>query len=128
MMLADSDVLIDFLRGKGPGAERIALELGTGRLQTTTINAFELISGSKGPKEQQKVATLLAALSILPVDLASAERAAHVRRELEGRGQGIGAADYLIAGVCLAHRATLLTRNVTHFERVPGLKLGGQHP
>jgi predicted nucleic acid-binding protein len=32
--------------------------------------------------------------------------------------------DYLIAGVCLAHTAILLTRNRKHFERVPGLVLG----
>ena len=127
MMLADSDVLIDFLRGKGPAAERISLELGTGRLHTTTINAFELVSGSKTPKEQSRVATLLAALHILPLDLAAAAHAARVRRELEEQGQGIGTADYLIAGVCLAHGATLLTRNLKHFERVPNLRVGGQY-
>jgi len=125
MMLADSDVLIDFLRGKGPGAARIQVELGTGRLHTTTINAFELISGAQSQKDQAKVATLLAAMHVLPLDLVAAERAAHVRRELEGLGQGIGTADYLIAGVCLAHGAMLLTGNRKHFERVPGLKLGG---
>jgi tRNA(fMet)-specific endonuclease VapC len=124
MMLADSDVLIDFLRGKGRDADRIQLELSTGRLHTTTINAFELISGAKSPKERAKVDTLLEALHVLPLDLAAAVQAANVRRELEERGKGIGAADYLIAGVCLAHGATLLTRNLKHFERVPGLKVG----
>ena len=127
MMLADSDVLIDFLRGKGPGVERIRLELGTGRLHTTAINAFELVSGAKSSKDQEKVATLVAALHVLPFDLAAAERAAHVRRDLEGQGNGIGTADYLIAGICLAHGATLLTGNTKHFERVPGLKLSGRY-
>ena len=127
MMLADSDVLIDFLRGKGPGVERISFELGTGRLQTTTITAFELISGSRSPKEHEKVATLLAALHVLPFDLASAEQAAKVKRELEEQGQGIGTADYLIAGICLSHGAILLTNNLKHFERVPGLRIGGQY-
>jgi predicted nucleic acid-binding protein len=36
----------------------------------------------------------------------------------------IGMADYLIAGVCLAHGATLLTRNLDHFRRVPELLIG----
>jgi predicted nucleic acid-binding protein len=35
-------------------------------------------------------------------------------------------ADYLIAGVCLAHSAILLTRNRKEFGRVPGLVLGWQ--
>ena len=127
MMLADSDVLIDFLRGKGAVADRIELELATGHLHTTTINAFELVSGANSPKERDKVATLLDAMHVLPLDLASAQQAAHLRRELDKQGRGIGTADYLIAGVCLAHRATLLTLNLKHFERVPGLKLGGRH-
>lgn len=36
----------------------------------------------------------------------------------------IGTADYLIAGIVLANRGILLTRNRDHFERVPGLTLG----
>ena len=124
MMLADSDVLIDFLRGKGPAAERIQIEVGTGRLHTTTVNAFELLSGAKTARAEEKVATLLAALHVLPLDFAAAEHAARVRGDLEDQGQGIGTADYLIAGVCLAHGATLLTANLKHFRRVPGLKLG----
>jgi predicted nucleic acid-binding protein len=33
-------------------------------------------------------------------------------------------ADSLIAGIVLAARGILLTRNRRHFERVPGLSLG----
>ena len=42
MIVADSDVLIDFLRGKGPGVKRVALELATSTFATTAITAFEL--------------------------------------------------------------------------------------
>jgi tRNA(fMet)-specific endonuclease VapC len=35
----------------------------------------------------------------------------------------IGRADMLIAGIALARRATLATRNLRHFEQVPGLRL-----
>ncbi len=124
MMLADSDVLIDFLRGKGPAVERMAIEIGTGRLHTTTITAFELLAGAKTAKDHAKVTTLLEALHVLPLDSTSAARAASVKRELEASGRGMATADCLIAGICLAQRATLLTRNVKHFEHVPGLKLG----
>lgn len=52
--------------------------------------------------------------------------AAETRLSLEKDGQGIGMADYLIAGVCLANGGVLLTRNLDHFERVPGLKISGR--
>jgi tRNA(fMet)-specific endonuclease VapC len=35
----------------------------------------------------------------------------------------IGRADLLIASLALAHRATLVTRNLRHFRQVPGLLL-----
>lgn len=124
MIVADSDVLIDYLHGKNPARDRIALELRTGQLATTTINAFELLSGARAPSDQQKVEALLAALRLLPLSAAASAKAATIRRELEGQGNGIGMADYLIAGICVCQNALLLTRNREHFERVPGLALG----
>ena len=50
--------------------------------------------------------------------------AAETRRTLESTGTPIGMADYLIAGICLARSAILLTRNRAHFDRVPGLSVG----
>lgn len=125
MIVADSDVLIDYLRGREPSMGRIREELETGHLATTSVNAFELLSGAAGKREADKVQRLLAAMIILPVDARAADEAARTRRDLERVGRGIGMADYLIAGVCLAHRAILITRNVDHFARVPGLSLSG---
>lgn len=124
MIVADSDVLIDALRGRSEAAERIDLELQTGALATTAITAFELRSGARSARAAGQVEKLLAALAILPFDEEAAEKAAEVRRSLEDAGTPIGMADYLIAGICLTRSAVLLTRNRAHFERVPGLALG----
>jgi predicted nucleic acid-binding protein len=124
MIVADSDVLIDGLRGRKPMVDRVALELKQAALATTVVNCFEILSGAKDEPERKKVEKLLAALVILPVDEAAARRAAEVRRHLESRGLGIGMAEYLIAGVCLERDCVLLTRNREHFERVSGLALG----
>lgn len=124
MMIADTDVLIDFLEDRAPAAERIALELERGQLRTTVITRFELLAGAKTPPQQKVVGELLAALPCLPLDQPAADRAAEVRRGLERDGAGIGMGDCLIAGIVLAHNAVLLTRNRRHFERVPGLSLG----
>jgi len=124
MIVADTDVLIDFLRGRQPVADRIALELQSGSFGTTAVTAFELRSGAKSEQQRNAVTALLDALTILPLGSLEANAAAEIRLTLEARGEGIGMADYLVAGICLSRRAVLLTRNRKHFGRVPGLALG----
>jgi len=121
--VADSDVLIDFLRASEPEATQVAEALRHGRLATTVVNLFELMSGARSRRQREGVADLLAALEIYTMDEASAQRAAEVRRDLEARGEGIGMADYLIAGICLSRGLPLLTRNRRHFERIADLSL-----
>ena len=125
MIVVDSDVLIDALRGREPARSRFAEGLGQGSLATTAVNAFELRSGARSAQQEAKIEDLLGPLALLPFDDGAARAAATARRELERRGETIGMGDYLIAGVCLAQRAILLTRNREHFARVPGLALAG---
>ena len=124
MIVADTDVLIDFLGGHEPAAARIALELERGDLRTTAITRFELLSGARGSKQEEKILELLGVVGTLPLDAAAADRAASVRRALDGKGTGIGMADSLIAGIVLLADGILLTRNRDHFKRVDGLHLG----
>ncbi|HPC84580.1 MAG TPA: type II toxin-antitoxin system VapC family toxin [Thermoanaerobaculaceae bacterium] len=125
-IVADTDVLIDFLRGHEPMAGRIALELERGWIATTAVTRFELKAGARGGAQQALVDTLLAALPVMPLDGEAADRAAEVRRHLEQQGAPIGMADSLIAGIVIRHGRVLLTRNRRHFERVPGLALSVQ--
>jgi len=124
MMIADTDVLIDFLEGRSPTAERLALELDRGQLRTTVISRFELLAGAKTSSQQKLVGELLAALPCLSLDEPAADRAAEVRRGLERDGVGLGMGDSLIAGIVLVDDGVLLTRNRRHFGRVSGLTLG----
>jgi tRNA(fMet)-specific endonuclease VapC len=50
-------------------------------------------------------------------------RGGEVAATLRRRGQDIGMADCLQAGICLRHDLPLATRNRRHFERVAGLLL-----
>ncbi len=127
MIIADTDVLVDFLRDRGPMADRIALELTTSSFVTTVITEFELRSGVRSRREAKAVEALLDALDVFSLDQPAARRASEVRRALESKGQAIGMADSLIAGICLERNGILLTRNVKHFSRVDGLTLSGRH-
>lgn len=123
LIVADTDVLIEALRGREPHRSRIERELKSGRLVTTVITVFEFWSGVKSDDEKVKIERLLSALETLPLDETAGREAARVRRDLEQAGTPIGTADYLIAGICLSRSAALLTRNQNHFQRVPELVL-----
>lgn len=125
MIVADTDVLIDFLARKGSAA-RVASELTRGDLRTTAVSRFELMAGARTQRQQTAVVGLLAAIPTLPLDEAAADEAAGIRRRLEASGEGIGMADSLIAGIVRRNGGVLLTRNRRHYERVEGLSLAGE--
>ncbi|MCL2171712.1 MAG: PIN domain-containing protein [Defluviitaleaceae bacterium] len=51
------------------------------------------------------------------------EKAVEVYIELKNKGQIIGDADILIASYCIVNNFTLITRNISDFERIGGLKI-----
>lgn len=122
MIVADTDVLIASLAGSGAAGQVQGL-LGEGRLATTVISRFELLVGARTPRQQGAVEALLEALPVLCLEAGDADRAAAVRRELAARGEEIGMADSLIAGIVLHRGAALLTRNTRHVQRVDSLPL-----
>ena len=68
------------------------------------------------------LAQLLRPMQLLPFDSECAAQAARLRVALEALGTPIGPHDTLIAATALRHQATLVTRNVREFSRVPGLQ------
>ncbi|MGH2954350.1 MAG: type II toxin-antitoxin system VapC family toxin [Solirubrobacterales bacterium] len=121
----DSDVLIDCLRGAGPGRDLLrALARETG-YRVTAVTAFELALGRSYRDTPRPVHALLAA-PVLTLTRKAGLRGGALLRELREHGQPIDIRDAMQAGICVEAGAPLVTRNVSHFERVPGLRLS--HP
>ena len=59
---------------------------------------------------------------VLDLDQGDAEAAGRIRADLAAKGTPIGPYDVLIAGQGLARDLTVVTRNVTEFGRVIGLR------
>ena len=118
----DSDVLIDYLRDAGPGGDLVRRLRETLAFRITAVTAFELSLGSGYARDPAPADALLAA-PCLTLTRAAAVRAGGLLRELRAAGEGIDVRDAMQAGICLEAGAPLVTRNVRHFARVPGLRV-----
>jgi len=120
--VVDSDVLIDYLREAGPGRELMRRLRATGAFRVTSVTAFELVLGLDYARSPASADELLAA-PCLTLTRGAAVRAGTVLRELRAAGMGIDMRDAMQAGICLEANAPLVTRNIRHFARVPGLQV-----
>jgi tRNA(fMet)-specific endonuclease VapC len=121
-VVADTDLVIDFLRGRGAGASAIPRWRRERRLRLTAVTAFELRVGTDFLDRRLSIERLLTRGS-LRLDRAAALYAGAAYATLRRDGLAIGVLDCLQAGICLRYDLPLATRNVRHFERVVGLRL-----
>jgi tRNA(fMet)-specific endonuclease VapC len=121
-VVIDTDLVVDFLRGHDPGRSFVRSAIRSRRARFTTVSAFELRLGRDFEERRDRLASLLSRRTI-SLDLRSALLAGEIHRSLLVEGRPIGVSDAMIAGICRRHELPLATRNVRHFERVPGLRL-----
>ena len=118
----DSDVLIDHLRGSGPGSLLVRRLADSLDFVVTAVSAFELALGRSFATHPEPVLALLEAPA-LPLTHPAALRGGDLARRLRGSGEEIDVRDAMQAGICLEARLPLVTRNPSHFERVPDLEV-----
>jgi predicted nucleic acid-binding protein len=120
--LADTSVLVDYLRGVEPAREllRLALE----REQVVAASVLSRIELSIGVRRAERGGTdaLVAALRWVAVDAAVAEQADTLARRYAPSHSGIDAVDYCVAASALVEGLELWTLNVRHFPMFPGLR------
>jgi tRNA(fMet)-specific endonuclease VapC len=94
---------------------------------TSSITLGELLYGAlraRAPVIQEQIERIVAgSMTVIPFDTETARVYASVRADLDRRGVPIGDADTRIAAIALVHSLTVVTGNVRHFERVPGLEV-----
>jgi predicted nucleic acid-binding protein len=114
IVLLDSTVLIDHLRGR-PAADRVAALARAGDvIATTGINVEEVVRGIR-PEEQSAAQSLFAGLVVVPVGLVEGLRAGTWRREFAARGITLSQADCLIAAAAISVGARLATGNARDY-------------
>jgi tRNA(fMet)-specific endonuclease VapC len=125
--LFDTDTLSNLLRQRpDPALVRRVAQTPPREQATSSVTLGELFYGARRRSDGEtliaRIEELLRPnLAVLPFDDLAARAYGDLRADLERRGTPIGDADSRIASIALVHGLTVVTANVRHFERVPGL-------
>ena len=123
MILFDTDVCIELLKGnKKVIVRRDQYDEPVG---ISFMSVAELYYGAEKSTNPSKnhliIETLLLSLEIIEPDLGILKRFGVIKAQLHQKGSGIADADIFIAATAMEKGTRLVTGNLKHFERIPGL-------
>lgn len=124
ILLLDTDVIIDYLRGARIAEMRHALSSHT--CAVSAISYAELLAGIPDRETSAQYASLKGffkhyEIDIVPIDLLIVEKYIDLKHIL--KKSPIGDFDTFIAASSIVHDVLLYTRNTKHFTTIPDLKL-----
>lgn len=125
----DTSTAVDLLRGEpGPVRERFAAARTRGdELMLSAVALYELAYGAHhSAKPQAHLADLdrlLGYVEVVAFEGEDAMTAGRLRHELQPHGHRLGTPDLLIGAQALGRGWAVVTSNVRHFARLPGLRV-----
>ena len=124
--LLDTDRIIDFLAGRRE-AVRVISELRLSGLAASIITYAELYEGiarsQRRAEDAERLEHFVSGVEILAVDRTVARIFGERRAQLRAQGLLIDNFDLVTAATALRFDLTLVTRNVSDFQRIEGLQL-----
>lgn len=119
-VLVDTDILIDFLRGKEKTREFLISLADDADIVCSAISVAELHAGMK-EHERTRTQELIDSLTIVDVTREIAEKAGTYRRTI--RSHALELDDCLIAATAFVRHAALATGNTKHYPMTDIVKL-----
>ena len=118
-VLADTDVMVDFLRGHPQAVALIRTH--SARIILPSIVTAELYAGVKGDEELSTLDSLIALFRVVPVSRELARAGGLYRRDY-GKSHGVGLADAIVAATVDLESADFKTLNTRHYPMFKGLR------
>lgn len=124
--MLDTNIAIYVIKRRPPEALE-TFNNNAGRLCISSITLSELLHGveksSKPSQNLREVESFISRLSVLDYGNKAAAHYGEIRATLERKGKIIGVNDLHIAAHARSESLTLVTNNLSEFERVEGLRL-----
>lgn len=119
-LLLDSNVLIDYLRGRDKAVKY--LESRTEDLVVSAVTVAELHAGARNQKEKEALVEFLTAFGVFPVCADIASQAGAYRAQY-GKSHGVDLIDALIAATAARREIPLVTCNRKHFPMLKEIRI-----
>jgi predicted nucleic acid-binding protein len=121
LVVLDTSVLIDFIRGDPRAARTLAALPDDVELWSVTVVRTEVIAGARA-EDGPIMRRILDELRWMAVDETVADLGGRMAAHYGPANRGIGLADYLVAATVRLLGARLMTLNVRHFPMLAGLE------
>ncbi len=115
MVLLDTAILIDVLRGRAP-AVAFVMDLDE-PVGISVLTVAELFVGVQ-PNEEEALHDLIGTLDVWPLDAKTAQCGGRWRQQY-GPSHHVSLVDALLAATAVQHQARLATPNLKHFPMLP---------
>lgn len=119
----DTDIIIDYLRGRNENQDILPHLIAKHDVYISPVSVYELYYGGYYSGKIKPVEDVLAMLTPFDWSIEDSKKAAQIHALLSKSGETLNVKDILIAGPCLSRAIPLVTRNVSHFDRIKGLKV-----
>lgn len=125
-VLLDTDILSESLKRRDQRVVSRAIDyLGVfGQYTICTITVLEIVKGWHKLGREDKIQQFfdqIAVAEVLTLELSDAELAGRIYADLERTGQPIGLADAIIAAIAIQQNLTLVSGNLSHYQRIQAL-------
>jgi len=119
----DTDIVIDYLRGRNKNEGILPELIAKHNVYISPVSIYELYYGGYYSGKVTPVDDVLAMITPFDWTAEDARKAAQIHAALSKSGETLTIKDVFSAGLCLSRTVPLVTRNVSHFNKVRGLKV-----
>jgi predicted nucleic acid-binding protein len=122
-VILDSCFVVDLMTGDEAAVAKLDELVAEGRqLSVSTLSVTEVERGLTD-REREAFDAVVRDVDVVAYDREMAHRAAGLLRSLDDDGAPVGAVDAMVAATALERDGVVVTRNVSEFRRVDGVRV-----
>jgi tRNA(fMet)-specific endonuclease VapC len=123
-VVVDTSIFIEYLRARDKKNTDLYKIPNNSIIYISAVTLYELLMGATSKQKREDVDLLTEEVIVLPFDREVSLKASEIYHDLRSSNKMIEFRDIFIAATCLVYNLSILTTNVSHFQRIKELRIG----